>query len=108
MPTLSRLYRSRFKGQPLLVCRKCERKLDRDDPLARLKKAFKKLTKADPDCTRIYTIPVSCLKLCPEGGVVVCTQAQLAQTPPSLQILRSKDDLLELFTSCKAHPQRSL
>ncbi|ADW67899.1 hypothetical protein [Granulicella tundricola] len=79
----------------LLACRKCQKKLKGTD-LSRLKKLLKsqaKQTGTPPP----HLIPVSCLKLCPKGGVAVCTQSGLTQTPPQLSILYSPQDLLALI-----------
>ncbi|CAN5590765.1 hypothetical protein BH10ACI4_BH10ACI4_32340 [soil metagenome] len=93
---------SKWKGQILLVCRKCERKLKHSDakPL-KLKKALKKLAKGDSDPSLFHVISVGCMDLCPKDAITVCTQAQLAQTPPGLTILRDSEDVAELYRQSK-------
>jgi predicted metal-binding protein len=97
-----RFYPSHWKGQVLLVCRKCERKLKHSDakPL-KIKKSLKKLAKEDPNPTLLHVISVGCMDLCPKDAVTVCTQAQLAQTPPGLTIVRNAEDIAELYRQSK-------
>ena len=101
-----RSYASRYSAGVLLVCAKCERKLRRSDEhthLAKLGKSLRKLArKADVD--PVHIIPVSCLKLCPKGGVAVCTQADLRCHPPSLTLIRSREDIVTLFRESAFHP----
>lgn len=88
MPKL-RTYPAKWPSA-LLACRKCQKKLKGED-LGKLKKLLKsqaKQTGTPPP----HLIPVSCLKLCPKGGVTVCTQLN----PPALTILYTPDDLLSL------------
>ncbi len=94
---------SRFRGPALLVCRKCERKLrnSRDHQhVAKLRKTLKKIANSDAAGRRVHTIAVSCLKLCPKGAVTVCTQANLQQTPPTLTLIRTRQDVAELYRQC--------
>ncbi len=100
-----RKYSSRFKGPALLVCSKCQRKLKRSGGhthTAQLKKTLKHLSKADPQQRRLHIIGVSCLKLCPKGAVTVCTPADLAQVPPSLTLISSREDVASLYQECIA------
>jgi predicted metal-binding protein len=101
--TTLRLYPARWKGQVLLACRTCQKKLKRSkSPAAKLKKSLGKLARKDPFPTRFHVIPVSCMKLCPGGGVAVCTRDQLQQSPPALAILRTKEDIGTLYEQCRA------
>ena len=98
-----RKYTSRFQGPALLVCRKCQRKLRHsgERPAAsKLKKALKKLAKADPKQRPVHIIPVGCLKLCPKGAVTVCTGFDLQQTPVSLTLIRTRNDIAALYRQC--------
>jgi predicted metal-binding protein len=106
MPTDSatnlRSYPARWKGLPLLVCSKCQRKLkgSAGHPL-KLKKALKKLAKNDSEQTKLHVISVPCMKLCPKGGITVCTQEQFGETPPMVTILYTEDDVAGLYEQCK-------
>ena len=95
-PAPPRLYRSRYAGPILLVCRKCEKKLK---PQPKLKKSLKRLQKGDPNPLQVLS--VSCMKLCPKDAVAVCPPAQLTQYPPQLQIIRTTADLVQLLADSR-------
>ena len=89
-----RSYELPLKGQLLLACGKCQRKLKKgDDPegLASFKKLLKKAAKQSPTAPRIHILRVPCLDMCPKAGIAVCTPAQVARHECS--ILRTKDDI---------------
>ena len=101
-----RTYPSRYRGGILLVCRKCQRKLKRsgDHPhAAELKKSLKKLGKGS-GLAPIHILGVPCLKLCPKGAVTVCTAQNLAETPPTLTLIRTREDIATLYRQCTAPP----
>jgi hypothetical protein len=101
-----RLYPARWTGQPLLVCRKCQKKLKRSKhPAAKLKKFLRKLGGEDPFPTRFHILPVACMKLCPRGGVAVCTRDQIQNAPPALIILRTRQDVASLYQQCRESQQ---
>ncbi len=101
MPTTPlRSYELPLKGQLLLACGKCQRKLKKgDDPegLASFKKLVKKTAKQSPTAPRIHILRVPCLDMCPKGGLTVCTPAQVAHHECS--ILRTQDDITTLVES---------
>jgi hypothetical protein len=92
-PGLLRTYRAPWKGQIVLVCRKCQKKLHggKKNRIARLGKELKKQALQEEDGPRLRVIQVSCLKVCPKGGVTVCTQSQLARN--ECCIVRTPADL---------------
>lgn len=97
-----RSYRGPWKGQLLLVCRKCEKKLKgkkKPGGLAKLKKALKERALQDGSGIRFHVIGVSCLDVCPKGGVTVCTQKQLGQG--QFCILNTDADISTLIEQCK-------
>ena len=90
-----RSYRAPWKGPLVLVCRKCQRKLKhsgQNNGIAKLAKRLKKRS-------RLHVIQVPCLKMCPKGGVTVCTQTQLACGECS--IVRTKADVDALLSSAQ-------
>ena len=92
-------YRAPWKGQLVLVCRKCQRKLKhsgRKNGIAKLAKELKKRARRDEDGPRLHVIQVPCLKMCPKGGVTVCTQNQLARGECS--IVRTIEDMEALLS----------
>jgi hypothetical protein len=90
MPKALRTYPTKWPSI-LLACRKCQKKLrGSGHGPGKLKKVLK--------ATGTHVIPVSCLKLCPKGGVTVCTQGGLAQTPPLLTVLYTPEDVDALRT----------
>ncbi len=98
-----RIYRAPWKGQLVLVCRKCQRKLrhgGKKAKLGRLSKQLKKLARHDQSGTMLHVVDVSCLKLCPKGGVTVCTKQQLDKS--ECTIVRSTRDMHELLQQCQS------
>jgi predicted metal-binding protein len=97
-------YSARWKGLPLLVCSKCQRKLKHssDHPL-KLKKVLKKLAKNDSDRRKLHVLSVSCMKLCPKGGITVCTPQQFSHTPPTVTIVYTEADAESLYQLCKTN-----
>jgi predicted metal-binding protein len=98
-----RSYGVPWKGQLLLVCRKCQKKLKpggKKQALSKLSKALKKRARHDENAPKLHVIEVSCLNLCPKGGVTVCTQHQLAHGKCS--IVRSGADVDALYEQQKA------
>lgn len=93
-----RAYKGPWRGQLLLVCRKCRKKLKDDDgkgKTARLSKKLARLARRGKETSTLYVIDTPCLKMCPKGGVTVCTAEQVANSECS--ILRSKRDVARLF-----------
>ncbi len=82
-----------WKGQIVLVCRKCQKKLHggKKNKIAKLGKVLKKQGRQEEDAPRLRVIQVSCLNVCPKGGVTVCTQSQLARN--ECCIVRTPADL---------------
>jgi hypothetical protein len=91
-----------WKGQLVLACGKCQKKLKRNktkDGSAKLSKALKKRGQRDEDGLKLRVIEVGCLKMCPKGGITVCTQGQLGRNECS--IVRTQADLDSLYEQCK-------
>jgi len=86
-----RSYRAPWKGQVVLVCRKCQRKLKKSSGIAKVAKVLKKRARHDKDGPKLHVIQVPCLKMCPKGGVTVCTQGQL--TRGECSIIRTMEDV---------------
>ncbi len=105
-PGVLRNYRAPWKGQLLLACRKCQKKLrhrGKKNGPAQLNKALKKRARLDEAGLSLRVIGVPCLNLCPKGGVTVCTQQQIANNECS--IVRSRADVDALFALCKAQSE---
>ena len=91
-----------WKGQLVLACGKCQKKLKRNktkDGSAKLSKALKKRAKQDEDGLKLRVVEVDCLKMCPKDGVTVCTQGQLGRNECS--IVRTRADVDSLYEQCK-------
>ena len=100
---LLRSYDLPLKGQLLLACGKCQRKLKKgDDPegLGSLRKLLKQQAKADPLAIRLRILRVPCLKMCPKGGVTVMTAGQVERHECS--IVRTAEDVADLYAASKA------
>jgi predicted metal-binding protein len=81
-----------WRGQVILACRKCQKKLKGHHELralAKLKKTVKQHNKAHP-AKALHVLNVPCMDLCPKGGVTVCNPARF---PNGLVILRSAVDI---------------
>jgi hypothetical protein len=87
-----------WKGQLVLACGKCQKKLKRSGG-AKLSKALKKRAHQDEDGLKLRVIEVDCLKMCPKGGITVCTQGQLGRNECS--IVRNRADVDSLYEQCK-------
>ena len=99
-----RTYPSKFDGQVLLVCRKCQKKLKGErTAAAKLKKSLKRIGRRDPDPVHFHLIAVGCMKLCPRGAVAVCSQAGMRQAPAGLSIVRTKEDVLALYEDARPY-----
>jgi hypothetical protein len=99
---LVRTYPAPWKGQLVMVCRKCQNKLKhggKKNGLAKLKKSLEKRARQSEDGLRLHVVDVSCLKMCPEGGVTVCTQRQLEDDRCS--IMRTRADVDALLLQCR-------
>ncbi len=97
-----RSYPGAWKGQLVLSCTKCQKKLRKDDPghpLGKLKKALKQCARRDEDKLRLRVIDIPCLKLCPKNGVTVCTQLQLGRGECS--VLHTAEQAEQLYLACK-------
>jgi hypothetical protein len=95
-----RSYAGPWKGELVLVCRKCQKRLEQDGgnkKLARLRKTLRKRAHRLDDTLAIYAVEVPCLKMCPKDGVTVCTGAQVAGHECS--IVRSLTDVDVLIGS---------
>ncbi len=93
-----RNYPAPWKGELLLVCRKCQKKLKHDgqkNGISKLSKALKKRARHDENAVRLHVLQVPCMKMCPKGGVTVCTQRQLGRGECS--IVRSRSDVDALY-----------
>src|ERR1700744_68618 len=79
--TALRSYPGPWKGELVLVCRKCQKRLQQDGgnkKLARLRKTLRKRAHRLDDTLDVYAVDVPCLKMCPKDGVTVCTGTQAA------------------------------
>src|ERR1700733_4239285 len=77
-----RSYPAPWKGELLLVCRKCQKKLKHDgkkNGISKLSRTLKKRARHDENAPRLHVLQVPCLEMCPKGGVTVCTQRQLGR-----------------------------
>ena len=95
-----RLYPKPWKGEVVFACRKCQRRMKkRGGPgsLRKLKKWFRKRARSTPEAPAVSVIEVSCLKLCPKGGVTIFSRRQLGSQTPGVCIARSEEDLETLY-----------
>jgi predicted metal-binding protein len=93
-------YPAPWEGQVILVCRKCQKKIRHDgkkNKLGKLAKELKKRSREEGSGPRLHVIEVSCLKVCPKGGVTVCPPKQLARN--EFSIVRSPADVNALLAS---------
>jgi hypothetical protein len=96
-----RSYPGPWKGQFLLACGKCQRKLRKSqaDDFISLKKLLTRERKKHPAGLRLRVLNVPCLKMCPKDAVTVCTPAQVARHECS--IVSIPRDVPALYQQCK-------
>jgi hypothetical protein len=108
-----RLYPAPWKGEVVFACRKCQRRLKKSGgaaALRKLKKWFRKRAHETPEARQVHVIEVSCLKLCPKGGVTIFSARQLGKEPSTVCIARSEEDLKALYcelTDVALSPEKS-
>ncbi len=91
-----------WKGEVLLACRKCQKKLKGQKglrALAKLKKTIQRLNKEHPE-RALHVIGVPCMDLCPKGAVTICFPAS---RPVRLQLLRTEDEIAHLYRTAAGH-----
>ncbi len=97
--TTLRRFRAPWKGEFVLACGKCQKKVARDGgkgkPL-KLKKALKRAAAREQARIRLLVVP--CLKLCPKGAIAVCTQEQFGRGECSM--VRSIAEVRVLVREC--------
>lgn len=74
MAEAPKTYSAPWKGELILACRKCQKKLVGDETLkelAKLKKTVKRYNRAHPEHP-LHVMNVPCMDLCPKDGVTVC------------------------------------
>ncbi len=92
-----RSYPAPWKGELLLVCTKCTKKLKNNSVVANVRKWLKHRAKQSESGQKMRVIGISCIKMCPKGGVTVSTQQQLGHEPAQVSIIRSEVDLEALY-----------
>ncbi len=100
-----RLYPAPWKGEAVFACRKCQRRMKKGGgpaALRKLKKWFKKRARGTPQAPPVHLIDVSCLKLCPKGGITIFSARQLGKELPVVSIARSEQDLEALYCELTA------
>jgi len=97
-PSPLRHYRAPWKGQLVLACAKCQKRLRRHEGNSKLQK-FRKVLQAAAEPARVRVLDVPCLKLCPKRGVAVCTQEQIGRGECS--IVWTEEDVEQLARECQ-------
>ncbi|MGI8772838.1 MAG: hypothetical protein ACR2JE_15540 [Acidobacteriaceae bacterium] len=101
-----RIYRTPWKGELVLACRKCQKRMKKHGGgggLSKIKRWFKRRTKTDAEAPVVHVIDVPCVKLCPRGGVTIFSQRQLEHHPPAVCIARTVEDLEAFYR--QLHPE---
>ena len=101
VPSTLRTYPAPWRGELVLICGKCTRRLSKhggSSKLLKLKKWFKTRGKAENGKT-YKVVKVDCLKMCPEGGVTVTSQTMLSKVGNEVVILRSEQELEDFYQS---------
>jgi hypothetical protein len=108
-----RLYPAPWKGEAVFACRKCQNRIKKSSgptALRKLKKWFKRRAHRTTHAPPVHLIDVSCLKLCPKGGVTIFSARQLGKDPSAVCIARSEEDLEALYcelTAVALFPEKS-
>ena len=96
MRTSLKSYPPTWKGDLLLACRKCQKKL-KGEPgmraLVRLKKTIKRHNREHPaEALHVFSVP--CMDLCPKGAVTICLPANKTAM---LSIVHNESEIDELY-----------
>lgn len=97
-------YPPTWRGELLLACRKCQKKLKGERgfrSLSKLKKTVARWNKSETGGP-LHLIQTPCMDLCPKGGVTVCLPQR---DPTQLSVLRSEEDLARL---CEMWPDSAV
>jgi predicted metal-binding protein len=90
-------YPPTWKGDLLLACRKCQKKL-KDEPgmraLAKLKKTIKRHNMKHLNIVALHVLSVPCMNLCPKRAITVCLPTIQAA---GLSVLRNEDEIDALY-----------
>jgi len=91
-------YPAPWKGQLVLVCSKCTRKLKHHgDGSLNVKRWLKTRQKESKTGNKLKILAIKCVKMCPKNGVTIATQQQLSRKPAEVSIIRSEADLEMLY-----------
>lgn len=85
-----------WEGEIVLACRKCQKKLKKQDSLKALARLGKSVKRRNRHAlgTPLHVIRMACTKLCPKDGVTICLPSR---HPGRLSILRSESDIDALY-----------
>lgn len=72
-------YRAPWKGQLVLACGKCQKRMSRKGKSGRPFKLKAELKRALGGAARVRVLRIPCIKLCPRAGIAICTQAQFGR-----------------------------
>lgn len=89
-------YPATWKGNLLLACRKCQKKLKGEpgmQTLAKLKKTIKRHNQKHPGA-ELHVMNVPCMDLCPKRAVTICLPAI---RPEMLLLLRQEEEIDRLY-----------
>jgi hypothetical protein len=103
--SILRSYKAPWRGELLLACTKCQRKLKKHKgtkTFANVKKWFKRRGKKDDGAPEVRVVGIDCIKLCPKAGVTIARQHQLGDLGGEVSILRSEADLEDVYTLISA------
>ena len=96
-----RAYKAPWRGELILACTKCQRKLKKrkgTKAFANIKKWFKRRGKSDEGGPDVRVVGIDCIKLCPKASVTIARQQQLGNVGGEVSIIRSEADLEGLYS----------
>ncbi len=93
-----RSYPAPWKGELLLYCTKCTKKLKKSkNGGLNVRKWMKARARKEDHLPKPRVLGIPCVKMCPKGAITVATQDQLGRSPAEVSIVRSEADLEVLY-----------
>jgi hypothetical protein len=97
-----RSYVAPWKGEIVLVCKRCQKRLrksHRPPPFKRVKKWLRAKLREDTPETKFHIIEIPCQKICPKNGIVICGGSQLRANPVRLSVIYNGSQMRKFFAT---------
>jgi ABC-type arginine transport system ATPase subunit len=108
--SVARSYPAPWKGEIILACKRCQKRLRKSRPsarFARLRKWVHAKVRKDKLSAPVHLVEIPCQKICPKNGIVVCNRAQLSEQPARFSIISSGRQMRRFCNASAAMPEQS-